>query len=267
MPRFIAAALVIGTISLAPLAGANVRDLIGYSELTSRPGALLANGAGLAVAQVEALAPGTSSYAPDTASADFAARTFTLRSGPSGVSPHATEVAAYFYGAGASAAPGAAPSQDNGAQNNNFARSGFGFGTGSNAPPLEINEQDYQAFERLLGDVQTAWSGEDVNKLHTIATPEMVSYFTQDLKEYADRGVVNKVSDVKLLQGDLAESWREGQTDYATLAMRFALVDKTVERATGRVVDGSETPIEATEVWTFARRPGGTWELSAIQQV
>jgi hypothetical protein len=109
MPRFIAAALVIGTISLAPLAGANVRDLIGYSELTSRPGALLANGAGLAVAQVEALAPGTSSYAPDTASADFAARTFTLRSGPSGVSPHATEVAAYFYGAGASAAPGAAP--------------------------------------------------------------------------------------------------------------------------------------------------------------
>lgn len=163
------------------------------------------------------------------------------------------------------AAPGAAPAQDNGAQS--YARSGFGFGTGSNAPPLEINEQDYQAFERLLGDVQTAWSNEDVNKLHTIATPEMVSYFTQDLKENADRGVVNKVSDVKLLQGDLAESWREGQTDYATVAMRFALVDKTVERATDRVVEGSDAPIEATEVWTFARRPGGVWELSAIQQV
>jgi predicted lipid-binding transport protein (Tim44 family) len=165
----------------------------------------------------------------------------------------------------ANVAQGAAPSQDNGAQN--YARSGFGSGTGSNAPPLEINEQDYQAFERLLGEVQTAWSGEDVNKLHTIATPEMVSYFTQDLKENADRGVVNTVSGVKLLQGDLAEAWREGQTDYATVAMRFALVDKTVERATGRVVEGSDAPIEATEVWTFARRPGGTWELSAIQQV
>jgi predicted lipid-binding transport protein (Tim44 family) len=164
----------------------------------------------------------------------------------------------------ASAAPGATPAQqDNGAQN--YARSGFG--AGSNAPPLEINEQDYQAFERLLGEVQTAWSGEDVNKLHTIATPEMVSYFTQDLKENADRGVVNKVSDVKLMQGDLAEAWREGQTDFATVAMRFALVDKTVERATGRVVEGSDAPVEATEVWTFARRPGGTWELSAIQQV
>lgn len=165
----------------------------------------------------------------------------------------------------ASAAQGAAPAQDNGAQNH--ARSGLGFGTGSNAPPLEINEQDYQAFERLLGEVQAAWSSEDVNKLHTIATPEMVSYFTQDLKENADRGVVNTVSDVKLLQGDLAEAWREGQTDYATVAMRFSLVDKTVERATGRVVEGSDAPLEATEVWTFARRPGGTWELSAIQQV
>ena len=71
---------------------------------------------------------------------------------------------------------------------------------------------------------------------------------------------------MKLLQGDLAEAWREGPTDYATLGLRFALVDKTVDRATGRVVEGSETPTEATEVWTFQRRSGGNWELSAIQQ-
>jgi predicted lipid-binding transport protein (Tim44 family) len=43
-------------------------------------------------------------------------------------------------------------------------------------------------------------------------------------------------------------------------------VDKTIERASGRVVDGSDTPQEVTEVWTFARRPGSDWELSAIQQ-
>jgi predicted lipid-binding transport protein (Tim44 family) len=32
------------------------------------------------------------------------------------------------------------------------------------------------------------------------------------------------------------------------------------------VVVGSEHPGEATEVWTFALRLGGAWELSAIQQ-
>ncbi|MBB4392523.1 putative lipid-binding transport protein (Tim44 family) [Bradyrhizobium sp. ERR14] len=143
---------------------------------------------------------------------------------------------------------------------------GFGFGANANNAPLEIKPDDYEAFERLLGDVQTAWSNEDVAKLHTLATPEMVSYFEQDLAQNRARNVVNKVTGVKLLQGDLAEAWREGETDYATVALRFALTDKTLDRNSGTIVAGSEQPGEVTEVWTFARRPGSGWELSAIQQ-
>jgi len=145
-------------------------------------------------------------------------------------------------------------------------RTGTGFGIGSNAAPLEILPADYEAFERLLGDIQTAWSNEDVAKLHTLATPEMVSYFTKDLDANRARNVVNKVFDTKLLQGDLAEAWREGDTDYASVAMRYSLVDKTIDRASGQLVEGSEAPTEATEVWTFLRPRGGNWELSAIQQ-
>ncbi|RZM89679.1 hypothetical protein CWO91_41890, partial [Bradyrhizobium genosp. SA-3] len=146
-------------------------------------------------------------------------------------------------------------------------RSGLGgFGFGANSAPLDIKPDDYEAFERLLGEIQTAWSNEDVAKLHTLATPEMVSYFEQDLAQNRSRNVVNKVTNVKLLQGDLAEAWREGETDYATVALRFGLIDKTVDRNTGAVVAGSEQPGEATEIWTFARRPSTGWELSAIQQ-
>ncbi|MBN9580694.1 MAG: Tim44 domain-containing protein [Afipia sp.] len=165
--------------------------------------------------------------------------------------------------ASASPAPGATPQQQQGPLAH--ARSGFGFNSGSGSAPLEIKPDDYDAFERLLGEVQTAWSNEDLGKLHTLATPEMVSYFTQDLDANKARGVINKVSDVKLLQGDLAEAWREGTTDYATVALRYALVDKTMERDSGRIVEGSDTPTEATDVWTFVRRPGSSWELSAIQ--
>ncbi|MDO9062083.1 MAG: Tim44-like domain-containing protein [Bradyrhizobium sp.] len=148
----------------------------------------------------------------------------------------------------------------------NSLRTGTGFGLGSGSAPLEIQPADYEAFERLLGDVQTAWSNEDIDKLHTLATPEMVMYFTKDLEENKAKNDINKVSDVKLLQGDLAEAWREGETDYASVAMRFSLVDKTLERGTDRLVAGSEQPIEATEVWTFVRRRGENWELSAIQE-
>ena len=171
---------------------------------------------------------------------------------------HAT-AAAY-----AGPAPGPAVGPGGGALNS--LRTGSGFGLGSGSAPLEILPADYEAFERLLGEVQSAWSNEDVAKLHTLATPEMVSYFTKDLEENKARNDVNKVSDVKLLQGDLAEAWREGDTDYASVALRFSLIDKTLERGTNRLVAGSETPTEATEVWTFVRPRASNWELSAIQQ-
>jgi predicted lipid-binding transport protein (Tim44 family) len=145
---------------------------------------------------------------------------------------------------------------------------GFGLGGGSASPVRELTVEgaDFDAFERLLGEIQTAYSNEDLNALRSRATSEMVAYFAQDLDASASRGVVNRISDVKLVQGDLAEAWREDGAEYATVAMRFELKDKTVDRSTGRVVDGSDELQEATELWTFRRVPGGQWLLSAIQQ-
>ena len=145
-------------------------------------------------------------------------------------------------------------------------RNATGFGLGSGSAPLEIQPGDYEAFERLLGEIQAAWSNEDIARLHTLATPEMVSYLAHDIEQNKARNVINKVSGTKLLQGDLAEAWREGDTDYATVAMRFSMIDKNVDRLTGKLVEGSDQPLEVTEVWTFVRPRGANWELSAIQQ-
>ena len=93
-----------------------------------------------------------------------------------------------------------------------------------------------------------------------------VATAVDDLAEHKARNQTNVVSGVKLLQGDLAEAWREGDADYASVAMRFSMIDKYVDINSGRLVSGSEQPVEATEVWTFVRRRGGNWMLSAIQQ-
>ncbi len=130
---------------------------------------------------------------------------------------------------------------------------------------LTIDKSDYDAFERLLGDIQAAYSAEDLSALRAQVTPEMLSYFSEQLAGNASRGLINRVTDVKLLRGDLAEAWREGGTDYATVAMNFALRDSMVERATGQTVEGGERS-EVTELWTFMRVRGGNWLLSAIQQ-
>jgi predicted lipid-binding transport protein (Tim44 family) len=148
---------------------------------------------------------------------------------------------------------------------------GLGGGAGAAAAAgasenLTVSEADFNTFEKRLGEIETAYSEGDLNKLRPLVTPEMLGYLAEDLADNTSRGVVNEIRDVKLLQGDLAESWREGGLDYATVAMRFSMVDVTRERESGKIVDGSESPTETTELWTFMRGRGGDWILSAIQQ-
>src|SRR3981081_4224225 len=58
----------------------------------------------------------------------------------------------------ATASAYAGPAAGPGAQSS--FRTGSGFGLGSSSAPLEILPADYEAFERLLGEIQTAWTDE-----------------------------------------------------------------------------------------------------------
>ncbi len=154
-------------------------------------------------------------------------------------------------GAGASASMGAAAAA----------------GAHRQAGTIEVKPDDYAAFERALHEIQMAYGREDVAALWSLATPEMAGYFQEELNENARKGVLNTISGVRLLQGDLAEAWREGATDYATVAMRFELTEQVVDRNTRQPASGDiGKPEEVTEVWTFRREAGGDWKLSAIQQ-
>jgi predicted lipid-binding transport protein (Tim44 family) len=144
---------------------------------------------------------------------------------------------------------------------------GYAGAGGTAGGSVTLGPSDYDTFERLLGEIEIAYGAEDINALRQHATPEMVSVLADDLARNMSNGVVNRISDVKLLKGDLAEAWREGDVEYATVAMRYALKDSYVDRTSGRVVEGDpEHPTEATELWTFMRSRGGAWLLSAIQQ-
>ncbi|KQT52850.1 MULTISPECIES: Tim44 domain-containing protein [unclassified Aureimonas] len=137
----------------------------------------------------------------------------------------------------------------------------------SNPDELAVSSQDLDTFEKMLTEIQSAYGREDYGTLRRVTTPEMMSYLSEELGSNASRGLRNDVSDVRLLQGDIAESWRDANRDYATVAMRYSSIDATVERESGRVVEGSTTEAtESTEVWTFMRENRGAWQLSAIQE-
>ncbi|MCV3239643.1 Tim44 domain-containing protein [Mesorhizobium sp. ZC-5] len=147
-------------------------------------------------------------------------------------------------------------------------------GGGSGSAPIEaagedinLTQADLDTFERQLTEVQEAFGREDHKALRRLVTPEMVSYLSEELADNAQNGVRNDVSDIQLHQADIAESWREGDRDYATAALQYSSIDVTRNRVTGEIVEGdADEPTETTELWTFVRPKGGDWQLSAIQQ-
>ena len=136
----------------------------------------------------------------------------------------------------------------------------------SQVAPLQLIPSDRQAFAQCLVYVQQAWGAGDLNAIAQAATPEMMGYFRDQLATLSRQGLRNRVANVSVDGMELSQAWSEGETDYATVAMRFSMLDVT-EDAAGRVVDGSAT-VRAlvTEIWTFTRRRGGHWILAAIQQ-
>jgi hypothetical protein len=140
---------------------------------------------------------------------------------------------------------------------------------GQTLEQIQVSQSDQTAFEAVLKAVQGAWGKADLSTLRHYVTPEMLSYFSEELSQNQSEGLENHVEDVEFLDGDVREAWREENLEYATVAMHWHALDWTAR------TDGSNTvangdphnPTEARELWTFARSPGGHWLLSAIQQV
>jgi predicted lipid-binding transport protein (Tim44 family) len=165
-------------------------------------------------------------------------------------------------------------------------RSGFGGfaprSVGAAAAPMQnryrgrdiyVSDADLNAFQSIHAAVQDAWGRGDLARMRVLMTPEMLSYFSQELTRNASQGVQNLVSNVTLVKAELTESWEERDMQYATAHMRWTALDYTVRigaasASPGALVAGDpRIPTESEEVWTFVRRQGGNWLLSAIQQV
>ncbi len=132
---------------------------------------------------------------------------------------------------------------------------------------IDIDDEDKQIFERLLVEVQDAFGNEDYARLRERTTPEIMSYFAEELSQNATGGRRNQVSGTTLVDAEVAEAWQEGSIDYATIAMRYDSVDVMLDRNTGAVLTGDATrPTQVTELWTFARDDHGPWRVSAVQE-
>jgi predicted lipid-binding transport protein (Tim44 family) len=157
-----------------------------------------------------------------------------------------------------------------------FNGGGYNNSGGVNPPPyapqgpaleISINQTDMDAFTRLLIEVQDAFGHEDYGRLRTVTTPEVMSFLAEELSENATHGRRNEVTGTRLITSDVAEAWREGDADYATVALRYESIDVMRDRTSNAVVEGDPNkPTATTELWTYVRHGAEPWKLSAIQE-
>ncbi|HEV2673536.1 MAG TPA: TIM44-like domain-containing protein [Aliidongia sp.] len=156
-----------------------------------------------------------------------------------------------------------------------YAVGGFAAAGGSGRAPqtsLTLLDGDFSVFADALNNIQTAWGNGDLAHLQRFVTPEMLSYFSEQLANNQRQGLQNRIHHVVLLRGEPREAWAEGITEYAAVYLRWSAIDYTVRTSRGPtdadfVAEGDpQRPVEAEEVWSFRRSQGGRWLLSAIQQ-
>ena len=129
-----------------------------------------------------------------------------------------------------------------------------------------LTPEDFNTFERLLGEMQAAYSAEDLGRLRARATPgDGVLLLPRTWRRTPARGVVNQ---------HLRREAAAGRSRRSLARRRHRLCHRRdalfAQRPDGRPRQrhawSRGGPDEATEVWTFMRVRGGHWLVSAIQQ-
>lgn len=136
-----------------------------------------------------------------------------------------------------------------------------------------LTAADEEEFRRLLVEIQTAWSRQDISRLLRVATSEMCQYFSDKLAENVSRGVENRVEGVVVVDADVREVWAEGTRFYATVLLRWKARDyvQSLAKPSSELSDAGEAAdrelSEFAEAWTFVKHQDGKWLLSAIQEM
>jgi predicted lipid-binding transport protein (Tim44 family) len=120
--------------------------------------------------------------------------------------------------------------------------------------------------QRVFVDVQEAIGRRDVSRLHDRLTPQEYARLQGQCDQLRSARQTNRVEQIQFKSADVTEAWQESGQDWATVYVAASLVDYTLDDTTGNLVDGSRTPQDIEEYWTFTRPVGPkAWRLSAIQ--
>ena len=120
--------------------------------------------------------------------------------------------------------------------------------------------------QQVFADVQEGITRRDMSLVNERLTPQEYARLQSQCDQLRGARQTNRVEQVQIKRAEVSEAWQETGQDWLTVYFVASLVDYTLDDATGGLVDGSRTPQDVEEYWTFTRPVGPkSWRLSAIQ--
>jgi len=115
-------------------------------------------------------------------------------------------------------------------------------------------------------DTQEGIARRDLTAVQDRLTPQEYARLQAQCDQLRSSRRTNRIERIRIGRAQVSEAWQESGQDWVTVYFAVSLVDYTVDDATGSVVEGSSTPVDIEEYWTFTRPVGPKpWRLSAIQ--
>lgn len=118
----------------------------------------------------------------------------------------------------------------------------------------------------IFTDVQAGIVKRDVRGVQDRLTPQEYARLQAQCDQLRGARRTNRIEQLRIKRAQVSEAWQESGQDWVTVYFAASLIDYTVDDSSGSVVDGSTTPVDIEEYWTFTRPVGPKpWRLSAIQ--
>jgi predicted lipid-binding transport protein (Tim44 family) len=115
-------------------------------------------------------------------------------------------------------------------------------------------------------DVQAGIVKRDLTGVQGRLTPQQYARLQAQCDQLRGARRTNRIEQLRIKRAEVSEAWQESGEDWVTVYFAVSLIDYTVDDSSGSVVDGSTTPVDIEEYWTFTRPVGPKpWRLSAIQ--
>ncbi|HHX19658.1 MAG TPA: Tim44 domain-containing protein [Clostridiaceae bacterium] len=109
----------------------------------------------------------------------------------------------------------------------------------------------------LYTEMQHAWEHRDWEPMRARMTDDLYSQMARQLQDLINRGYINRIERIAVMNVALKQFYQDEQHDNLTLRLTTRIVDYTIEQATGRLVSGDPKREKfMTYEWTMIRSRG-----------